>query len=201
MGIDGTVHGKDRVGSNFISAVFLRVPAEEVIAIVGRSRQACQFSGHSHGTGLAYATTVGVKGHGVGVGRPLGIEVQILGAVGGDVRHWVAAEFRLLIPSCEGITGFEGDRQGCPRYERKLRECTAVRIQGYGGAQVAQHHIPGGVQTNATGVTVGGEVVRRVFARHIVAPPADETAGDTFCVNANVCVFAQQPSDVDCIPS
>ncbi len=77
MGIDGTVHGKDRVGSNFISAVFLRVPAEEVIAIVGRSRQACQFSGHSHGTGLAYVTTVGVKGHGVGVGRPLGIEVQI----------------------------------------------------------------------------------------------------------------------------
>ena len=75
---------------------------------------------------MAYATTVGVKGHGVGVGRPLGIEVQILGAVGGDVRHWVAAEFRLLIPSCEGITGFEGDRQGCPRYERKLRECTAV---------------------------------------------------------------------------
>ena len=97
--------------------------------------------------------------------------------------------------------GFEGDRQGCPRYERKLREGTAVRIQGYGGAQVAQHHIPGGVQTNAPRVTVGGEVVCRVFARHIIAPPADEGAGDIFCGHANVRVFAQRPGDVDSIPS
>ena len=69
MGINGTVHGKDRVGSNFFSAVFLRVPADEVIAIVGRSRQACQFSSHSHGAGWVYAAAVGIKDYGVGVGR------------------------------------------------------------------------------------------------------------------------------------
>ena len=72
---------------------------------------------------------------------------------------------------------------------------------GDDGAQVAQHHIPGGVQTNAPSVTVGGEVVCRVFARHIVAPPADEAAGDIFCVNANMRAFAQRPGDVDCLPS
>ena len=201
MGINGTVHGKDRVGSNFFSAVFLRVPADEVIAIVGRSRQACQFSSHSHGAGWVYAAAVGIKDYGVGVGRPLGIEVQILGTVSGNVRHRVTAELLVLIPSGEGIAGFGGNGQGCPRHERIFREGTAVRVQGYGGAQAAQHHIPVGVQTNATGVTVGGEVVRRVFAHHIVAPPADETAGDIFCGYANVRVFAQRSGDVDCLPS
>ena len=59
----------------------------------------------------------------------------------------------------------------------------------------------GSEATNATVVTVGGEVVRRVFACHIVAPPADEAAGDTFCVNANARVFAQRSGDFDSIPS
>ena len=84
MGINGTVHGKDRVGSNYFSAVFLRVPAEEVIAIIGRNRQTFQLSGHSHGAGWVYATAVGIKDYGVGIGRPLGIEGQFPGAVSGN---------------------------------------------------------------------------------------------------------------------
>ena len=63
MSIDDRVLRKDCVGSDFLSTVFLRVPAKEVIAVIGRGRQAFQLPVFGGGAGWAYATTVCVKGY------------------------------------------------------------------------------------------------------------------------------------------
>ena len=65
MGIDGGVLRKYCIGCYFISTVFLRVPAKEVIAVVGRDGQACQLPVFGGGAGRAYVTAVCIKGHSV----------------------------------------------------------------------------------------------------------------------------------------
>ena len=62
-GIDGGVLCKDGVGSYFVTAVFFRVPAEEVIAIIRGSGQAFQLSAFSGGAGRCHTAAVGIKGY------------------------------------------------------------------------------------------------------------------------------------------
>ena len=63
MGVDGGVLRKKCVSRYFLSTVFLRVPAKEVIAVVGRGRQAFQLPVFGGDAGRCHAAAVGVKGY------------------------------------------------------------------------------------------------------------------------------------------
>ena len=81
MGVDGGVLRKDCVGNDFLSTVFLRVPAKEVIAAACRGRQTFQLSVFGGGAGRVHAAAVGIKGHGVLLScllLPMGVDGGVL---------------------------------------------------------------------------------------------------------------------------
>ena len=136
MSVDGGVICKDCVGSDFLSAVFLRVPAKEVIAVVGRSRQARQLPVFGGGAGWAYAAAVGVKGHRVLL-CCLFLPVSVDGGVickDRVVRYFISASF-FRVPAKEGIAVIGRGRQAfqLPVFSGDAGWChaAAVGVKGH----------------------------------------------------------------------
>ena len=112
MSIDGGILRKDCVGSDFLSTVFLCVPAKEVIAAACRGRQAFQLPVFGGGAGRAYAAAVGIKGHGVLLScllLPMSIDDRVLrkDCVG---RYFLSTSF-FRVPAEEVITAVCRGRQ------------------------------------------------------------------------------------------
>ena len=112
MSVDGGVLRKDCVGNDFLSTVFLCVPAKEVIAAACRGRQTFQLPVFGGGAGRVHAAAVGVKGHRVLLRRlllPMSIDDRVLrkDCVG---RYFLSTSF-FRVPAEEVITAVCRGRQ------------------------------------------------------------------------------------------
>ena len=136
MSIDDRVLRKDCVGRYFLSTSFFRVPAEEVIAVVGRGRQAFQLPVFGGDAGRCHAAAVGVKGHRVLLRRlllPVSVDGGVLrkSCVGSDFLSTVF----LRVPAKEVIAVVGRGRQAfqLPVFGGDAGRChaAAVGVKGY----------------------------------------------------------------------
>ena len=137
---------EDGLGSHFLAVLI--EPAQEGVAGAGGNRQLTQgcIVGSLHGSG-AYGAAVGIKLHGVGLGRPHGVEVLMLGKLPVNAYAVVGNHnfFRSIGPALEGVAGThrldgaEGD------------SLTILHILGvYAGASIQRAAV--GIQGQGVGI-------------------------------------------------